>query len=143
MSDLPQQIKITDDLQALLTVLPPYIQEILEKTNEGENLIEIVMDLGRQPEARFTDREIILSEREITQADLDYVIQRIGKFMGDNRAGIERTLHRISGILNRQGQVIGLTCRVGRAVFGTVDVVQDILESGQSLLLLGRPGVGL
>jgi stage III sporulation protein SpoIIIAA len=142
VSDLPQQIKITDDLQALLTVLPPYIQEILEKTNEGENLIEIVMDLGRQPEARFTDREIILSEREITQADLDYVIQRIGKFMGDNRAGIERTLHRISGILNRQGQVIGLTCRVGRAVFGTVDVVQDILESGQSLLLLGRPGVG-
>jgi stage III sporulation protein SpoIIIAA len=139
---LPQQIKITDDLEALLRVLPPYIKEALEVVNDGEKLIEIVMDLGRQPEARFTNREVILNEREITQDDIDYVTDRIGKFMGDNRAGIERTLHRISGILNRQGQVIGLTCRVGRAVFGTVDVVQDILESGQSLLLLGRPGVG-
>jgi stage III sporulation protein SpoIIIAA len=136
------QIKITDDLDALLNVLPPYIKETLEAVNEGEKLIEIIMDLGRQPEARFTDREMILSETEVTQNDLDYVIQRIGKFMGDNRAGIERTLHRISGIRNRQGKVIGLTARVGRAVFGTVDIVQDILESGKSLLLLGRPGVG-
>jgi stage III sporulation protein SpoIIIAA len=139
--ELPQ-IKITDDLEALLDVLPPYIKERLNALNEGDKLIEIVMDLGRQPEARYTDREIVLSEQEVSQGDIDYVIQRIGRFMGDNRAGIERTLHRISGILNRQGQVIGLTCRVGRAVFGTVDVVQDILESGQSLLLLGRPGVG-
>jgi len=100
------------------------------------------MDIGRYPEARFTDHEMILSDKEISQDDIDYVVNRIGKFMGDNRAGIERTLHRISGILNRQGQVIGLTCRVGRAVFGTVDIVRDILESGQSLLLLGRPGVG-
>lgn len=136
------QIKITDDLEALLNVLPPYIKEQLDVLNEGDKLIEIVMDLGRQAEARYTDREVVLDEREVTQDDIDYVIQRIGRFMGDNRAGIERTLHRISGILNRQGQVIGLTCRVGRAVFGTVDVVQDILESGQSLLLLGRPGVG-
>lgn len=136
------QIKITDDLEALLNVLPPYLKEQLDVLNEGDKLIEIVMDLGRQAEARYTDREVVLDEREVTQDDIDYVIQRIGRFMGDNRAGIERTLHRISGILNRQGQVIGLTCRVGRAVFGTVDVVQDILESGQSLLLLGRPGVG-
>jgi stage III sporulation protein SpoIIIAA len=100
------------------------------------------MDLGRRPEARFTTHEMILGEEEITQADIDYVVQRIGEFMGDNRAGIERTLHRISGILNRQGKVIGLTCRVGRAIFGTVDIVTDILESGKSLLLLGRPGVG-
>lgn len=142
MSNLPQQTRITDDLEALLRVLPPYIQEALEATNDGEKLVEIVMDLGRQPEVRYFDREVILSDREITQDDIDFVTERIGKFMGDNRAGIERTLHRISGILNRQGKVIGLTCRVGRAVFGTVDVVQDILESGQSLLLLGRPGVG-
>ncbi len=135
-------IKITDDLDALLSVLPPHIKEVLEAVNEGENLIEIIMDLGRQPEARFTDHEMILSEREVTQDDLDYVTERIGEFMGDNRAGIERTLHRISGIRNRQGKVIGLTCRVGRAVFGMVDIVRDILESGQSLLLLGRPGVG-
>jgi stage III sporulation protein SpoIIIAA len=137
-----QQIKITDDLDALLNVLPPYIKGELEALNEGEKLLEIVMDLGRQPEARYTDREITLSEQEVSQEDLDYVIERIGQFMGDNRAGIERTLHRISGIRNRQGRVIGLTCRVGRAVFGTVDIVQDILETGQSLLLLGRPGVG-
>ncbi len=142
MSDLSQQINITDDLEALLRVLPPYIKEALEAANDGEKLIEIVMDLGRQPEARYTDREVILSEREVIQDDIDYVTERIGKFMGDNRAGIERTLHRISAILNRQGKVIGLTSRVGRAVFGTVDIVQDILESGQSLLLLGRPGVG-
>ncbi len=137
-----EQVKITDDLDALLKVLPPYIREVLESVNEGENLIEVVMDLGRQPEARFTDREIILSDREVSDEDINYVIERIGQFMGDNRAGIERTLHRISGIRNRQGKIIGLTCRVGRAVFGTVDIVRDILESGQSLLLLGRPGVG-
>jgi stage III sporulation protein SpoIIIAA len=136
------QIKITDDLEALLRVLPPQLKEVLEELNNGDNLIEIVMDLGRYPEARFTDHEVILSKQEVTQDDLDYVVQRIGRFMGDNRAGIERTLHRISAILNRQGRVIGLTSRVGRAVFGTVDIVRDILESGQSLLLLGRPGVG-
>lgn len=115
---------------------------MIEALGEGEKLIEVIMDLGRYPEARFTDHEIILSDQEVTQEDIDYVVERIGRFMGDNRAGIERTLHRISAILNRQGRVIGLTCRVGRAVFGTVDIVRDILESGQSLLLLGRPGVG-
>jgi len=135
-------VKITDDLDALLAVLPVHIKEVLDAVNEGEKLIEIILDLGRRPEARFTDHEMILSEKEITPEDLHYVVQRIGQFMGDNRAGIERTLHRISGILNRQGEVIGLTCRVGRAVFGTVDIVRDILESGKSLLLLGRPGVG-
>ncbi len=122
--------------------MPLYIKEVLEAVDEGEKLIEVIMDLGRQPEARFMDHEMILSELEIAQDDLEYVTQRIGKFMGDNRAGIERTLHRISAILNRQGKVIGLTCRVGRAVFGTVEIAQDILESGKSLLLLGRPGVG-
>jgi len=92
------QIKITDDLDALLNVLPVRLKETLTAVNEGEKLIEIVMDLGRLPEARFTDHEMILSEREITEQDLDYVTDRIGEFMGDNRAGIERTLHRIFGI---------------------------------------------
>lgn len=142
VDETTEQVKITDDLDALLTVLPPYIREMLNTVNEGEKLIEIVMDLGRLPEARYTDQEIILTDREVTQEDINYVIERIGQFMGDNRAGIERTLHRISCIRNRTGQIIGLTCRVGRAVFGTVDIVRDILESGQSLLLLGRPGVG-
>ena len=136
------QIDTTNDLDALLKVLPPRITDVIRAVDQSENLIEIIMDLGRYPEARFTDHEMILSEQEITQDDIDFVVQRIGKFMGDNRAGIERTLHRISAITNRQGKVIGLTCRVGRAVFGTVDIVRDILESGKSLLLLGRPGVG-
>ncbi len=143
MDNSTHQIRITDDLEALLDVLPPHLKEVLEAVNEeDQNLIEIIIDLGRCPEARFTEHEMILSAQEIAQEDIDYVVTRIGKFMGDNRAGIERTLHRISAILNRQGKIIGLTCRVGRAVFGMVDIVQDILETGQSLLLLGRPGVG-
>src|SRR5262245_63884908 len=100
------------------------------------------MDLGRQPEGRFPNRAIYLSELAITREDLDYVIHRVGAFTQDNRAGIERTLHRISGIRNRRETIVGLTCRVGRAVYGTVDVLRDVVESGKSLLLLGRPGVG-
>lgn len=100
------------------------------------------MDLGRTPEARFPTRDVILSEREVSHEDIDYVVERIGEFGGDNRAGIERTLHRISAIRNRRGGVVGLTCRVGRAVFGTIDSVRDIVENGKSILLLGRPGVG-
>ncbi|MGE5532178.1 MAG: AAA family ATPase, partial [Bacteroidota bacterium] len=137
-----EQKKITDDLDALLQVLPPQIERALRAANQGDNLLEIILDLGRVPEARFVDHELVLSDREISQEDLDYVISRISEFTGDNRAGIERTLHRISAIRNRQGKVIGLTCRVGRAVYGVIDIVEDIVKSGQSILLLGRPGVG-
>lgn len=136
------QQKITDDLDALLQVLPPAIERSLRAANQGENLLEIILDLGRAPEARFIDHEVILSQNEVTEADLDYVTTRIGQFTGDNRAGIERTLHRISCIRNRQGRIIGLTCRVGRAVYGVIDIIEDIVKSGQSILLLGRPGVG-
>ena len=136
------QPKITDDLDALLTVFPPEIsQRLRELGHEGE-LIEIIMDLGRQPEARYLDQDRILLEREITEADIAYVVERVGQFTDDNRAGITRTLHRISAIRNRQGKVVGLTCRVGRAVYGTIDIIQDIVTSGKSILLLGRPGVG-
>ena len=100
------------------------------------------MDLGRLPEARYTDSELALSDTEISQADLDYVVGRIGQFTSDNRAGIERTLHRISCIRNRQGRIVGLTLRVGRAVYGVIDILLDTIEFGQSILLLGRPGVG-
>ena len=134
--------KITDDLEALLQVLPPSVERGLRAANQGDSLLEIVLDLGRVPEARFVDRELILSPNEVTDEDLNYVISRIGEFTGDNRAGIERTLHRISCIRNRQGRVIGLTCRVGRAVYGVIDIIEDIIKSGQSILLLGRPGVG-
>src|SRR5207302_964690 len=102
----------------------------------------VVMDLGRTPEARFAGREEILSHREVTAEDIAYVISRIGQFGGDNRAGIERTLHRISALRNRAGKVVGLTLRVGRAVYGTMEIIRDVVEAGRSILLLGRPGVG-
>jgi stage III sporulation protein SpoIIIAA len=135
-------VHITDDLELMVDVLPPAIAEALRKVNRGEELLEIVMDLGRPPEARFTTGEVTLSDKEITETELDFVVSRIGDFGEDNRAGIPRTLHRISAIRNRKGRIVGLTCRVGRAVFGTVDIIRDIVESGQSILLLGRPGVG-
>ncbi len=137
-----QQRKITDDLDVLLQVVPAPIESALRAANQGESLLEVIMDLGRLPEARFVDHEVVLSQQEITAEDLSHVIARIGEFTGDNRAGIERTLHRISCIRNRQGRVIGLTCRVGRAVYGVIDIIEDIVKSGQSILLLGRPGVG-
>ncbi|MCB0116754.1 MAG: R3H domain-containing nucleic acid-binding protein [Caldilineaceae bacterium] len=135
-------LKITDDLDLLLQVLPERIQSALRKEGRAAELIEIVMDFGRLPEARYTDSEIYLSQDEITEADLTNVIDKIGDFGADNRAGIERTLHRISAIRNRRGDVIGLTCRVGRAVYGVIDIIEDIVMSGKSILLLGRPGVG-
>ena len=100
------------------------------------------MDLGRQPEARYPGREVVLAETEITAEDIDYVVARIEEFGDDNRAGIERTLHRISCIRNRRGKIVGLTCRVGRAVFGTIKVIEDLIKTGKSILMLGRPGVG-
>jgi stage III sporulation protein SpoIIIAA len=136
------QLKITDDLAALLNVLPGQLRDALQQANQGDNLLEVVLDLGRKPEARFTNGELTLSDTEVDGDDIDYVVERIGQFTEDNRAGIERTLHRISAIRNRQGDIVGLTCRVGRAVYGTIDIIQDIVESGQNILLLGRPGVG-
>jgi stage III sporulation protein SpoIIIAA len=134
--------EVTDDLDLLLRVMPPHLRDGLHRQADLKNLVEVVMDLGRQPEARFPARAIYLSDQTISREDLDYVIHRVGSFTQDNRAGIERTLHRISGIRNRREVVIGLTCRVGRAVYGTADILQDVVESGKSLLLLGRPGVG-
>src|SRR3990170_1326067 len=133
---------MTDDIEALLDALPLRISEPLQEKNGRSELLEIVMDLGRVPEARYPGREVVLSSEEITQDDLDFVISHVGQFTEDNRAGIERTLHRISAIRNRQGRIIGLTCRVGRAVFGTITIIRDIVESGNNILLLGRPGVG-
>lgn len=133
---------ITDDLELLLAALPPHVVEPLRQQPDNSDLLEIVMDLGRRPEARYPGREMVLSDRETTAEDLDYVTTRIGDFGDDNRAGIERTLHRISCIRNRRGRIVGLTCRVGRAVFGTIRVIDDLVKTGKSLLMLGRPGVG-
>ncbi|HEX9268928.1 MAG TPA: R3H domain-containing nucleic acid-binding protein [Candidatus Limnocylindria bacterium] len=131
-----------DDLDAILDALPPDLCQRVRALESLRGLLEIVMDLGRTPEARFAGREEILSHREVTAEDLAYVISRIGQFGGDNRAGIERTLHRISALRNRAGKVVGLTLRVGRAMYGTMEIIRDVVESGRSILLLGRPGVG-
>jgi len=133
---------ITDDLDLLLDALPPHICGPLKQRDDNFELLEIVMDLGRRPEARYPGREVLLAQTEVTNEDLDYVVSRIGEFGDDNRAGIERTLHRISCIRNRRGRVVGLTCRVGRAVFGTIKVIEDLIKTGKSTLMLGRPGVG-
>jgi stage III sporulation protein SpoIIIAA len=137
-----RQQNITDDLEALIAVLPESIREALREANRADELLEVILDLGRRAEARFTDCEVELSEEEVAQEEIDYIVRRIGEFTEDNRAGVERTLHRISAIRNRKGRIVGLTCRVGRAVYGTINIIQDIIESGQNILLLGRPGVG-
>ena len=137
-----KQRRITDDLQALLNVLTVRITEAVILADDSDNLLEIVLDLGRVPVARFVNREVILSEVETTHEDIDAVVSNIGEFDADNRAGLERTLHRISAIRNRHARIVGLTCRVGRAVYGTIDIIEDLLATGQSILLLGRPGIG-
>src|SRR5579872_4179346 len=133
---------VTDDLDQLLEVLPPHICDPLQALEDRRELLEVVMDLGREPEARLPGREVLLSTHAVREEDIEYVVQRIGAFGDDNRAGIERTLHRISAIRNREGRIVGITCRVGRAVFGTVAIIRDIVESGSSILMMGRPGVG-
>jgi len=136
------QIEITDNLAELLAVLPVRLREELARSDALQTLIEVVCDVGRLPEARFPEGVKALAQHPVTREDLDYVAARVGTFTNDNRAGIERTLHRISALRNRVGEIVGLTCRVGRAVYGTVEVVRDVVESGKSVLLVGRPGVG-
>ncbi|MFN3704568.1 MAG: R3H domain-containing nucleic acid-binding protein [Thermoflexales bacterium] len=150
-----KEMQITDDLDTLLNILPTDIREAIIRIGRFNELIEVVMDLGRPPESRYVAAEVddagrtigreetvLLRQGEVTRDDLDYVLQHVGSFDADNRAGIARTLHRISAIKNRHGLVVGLTCRVGRAVYGTLEIVSDIITSGKSILLLGRPGVG-
>ncbi len=134
--------QITDDLEKLLDLLPTAVKESLSSVEMQDDLLEVILDLGRLPEARYSEHVITLGDRNVSHTDLQSIIQKLGTFGSDNRAGIERTLHRISAIRNRKQAVIGLTCRVGRAIFGTVAMVRDLLESGDSLLLMGRPGIG-
>src|SRR5437762_4344492 len=134
--------EMTDDLDALMVPLPREFVERLRSFANRSDRLEVVMYHGRMPEARFVHGEEVLLDREIGDADIAHVVNHIGVFVKDNRAGIERTLHRISAIRNRMGKVVGLTCRIGRAVFGTIDIIQDVVEGGKSILLLGRPGRG-
>ena len=133
---------IQDDLDALLDRLPLRVTEPLKLRDDLHELLEVILDLGRFPEARFPSGDVTLDTEEAAEEDLQHVVERVGEFGGDNRAGIPRTLHRISAIRNRKGKVVGITCRVGRAVFGTIKIIDDLVFSGSSILLLGRPGVG-
>jgi stage III sporulation protein SpoIIIAA len=135
-------LQITDDLDALIDVLPKRVAEAIRSRPNNFELLEVVLDLGRVPEARYPGAEEILSREEVTEEDIDYVVENIGEFTSDNRAGIERTLHRISCMRNRKGRIVGLTCRIGRAVLGTIKIVEDLVRDEKSVLLLGRPGVG-
>ena len=128
--------------EVFLGILPPAIREALQSIGDFDKLIEIVLDLGRKPEARFPDRTVYLMEDPVTEKELDFVISYVGDFDKDNRAGIERTLHRISAVRNRRGDIIGLTSRVGRAIYGTMEPIRDIIKGDKNVLLLGKPGVG-
>ncbi|MGL6340722.1 MAG: R3H domain-containing nucleic acid-binding protein [Waterburya sp.] len=144
-SEIPShRMQVTDNLDKLLTIFPDSILSPLEAhlQSDNDNLIEVVLDLGRLPEARFSDRVTYIRDEPVTKGEIQHCIDRVGMFSTDNRAGIERTLHRISAIRNRTGDIIGLTCRIGRAIFGTIVMIRDLVETGQSILLLGRPGVG-
>ena len=130
------------DLDKLLANLPIFIKNRVNSHPQKEKIIEIIIDLGRRPEARFPNGPEYLSQKIISWQDIDYITKRISKFSDENRAGIEFTLHRISCIRNRQFLITGLTCRIGRAIFGSICLARDLLESGQSILVLGKPGIG-
>ena len=135
-------LRITDNLDELKRILPPPLSGELDRIGHNDELLEIVLDLGRVPAARYLGSEIALDEEEVREETLHYVVERVGHFDADNRAGMERTLHRIAAIRNRRGSIVGLTCRVGRAVYGTIDIIEDLIQAGRSVLLLGPPGVG-
>jgi stage III sporulation protein AA len=137
------RVETVDNLDLLLEVLPPAVREALGHDPQLQTLLEVVIDLGRPPEARYTEHTSYLHDTAIHRDDIQFIVSRVGTFTHDNRAGIPRTLHRISALRNRTGDIIGLTCRVGRAVFGTVNIVKDIItQEKKSVLLLGPPGVG-
>jgi stage III sporulation protein SpoIIIAA len=142
LTNISMEKRITDDIHLLKRVLPMHITYAIEELGHENDLIEVVMDMGRLPTARYIDGEIELSDKEVSRKDLDDMTARIGTFDADNRAGMERTLHRISAIRNRRTEIVGLTVRIGRAVYGTIDIIEELVKSGKNILMLGAPGVG-
>ncbi len=142
--DEEELVRVQDDLTRMLGVLPEDVRGMVRDHPQRKHLLEIVLDLGRAPEARFLGDigSVFLREAPVTEEELVAAADAVGDFGGDNRAGIEGTLHRISCIRNRRGRIVGMTCRVGRAVTGHIDMIRDVLPSGESVLFLGRPGVG-
>ncbi len=131
-----------EDIALFLKIFPDVLQQNIESAGDLNDLIEVILDVGRLPEARFYNATCPLSDHILEKQDLNIMLEQFDRFDQDNRAGIDRTLHRISAIRNRHGEIVGLTCRVGRAIFGTVDIVKDMVQSGKNILLLGKPGVG-
>ena len=135
MDDIQKQL--VEDLRMLMAIVPEDVRHEMENIGHDDELLEVVMDLGRRPAARYVWGEKTLREAEVTKEELDSIVANVGDFDDDNRAGIARTLHRIAAIRNRRAEVVGLTCRVGRAVYGTIDIITDLIEDGDSILLLG------
>lgn len=131
-----------DELERLLILLPKRIRKAIYDHSQTEKLIEVVLDLGRYPELRFHGEPALVLEEPVSHEEIDYICQQLSGFSSENRAGIERTLHRISGIRNRRQEIIGLTCRVGKTTTGTIDIILDLLKQNKSMLLLGPPGSG-
>ena len=130
---------ITDDFDILRSILPLRIRNAIDGYGDTSKLLEIVLDLGRFPTARYIHGEYQLADDEVSEDDISLLVAELGEFDDDNRAGIERSLHRISAIRNRRGNIVGLTVRIGRAVYGTIDIIADLIESGQSVLIVGPP----
>ncbi|WP_018962798.1 R3H domain-containing nucleic acid-binding protein [Coprothermobacter platensis] len=133
---------VTDNLDEVLNILPPWISERLRQSPMLSDLVDIVLDLKRPPVIRFSASQNVWDDVLVSEDDIQYVVQHIGSFGKDNRAGLEGTLHRISCMRNRQGKIIGLTIRIGRAIYGVVDPLESYFTQDKSILLMGRPGVG-
>ena len=130
------------DLNKLLEKLPSSVKNYVNQHPQKNKITEIIIDLGRRPEARFPTGPEFLSQKIISWQDINHLTKQISKFSSENRAGIELTLHRISCIRNRQFLIVGLTCRIGRVVLDSICIIRDLLESEKSVLILGKPGVG-
>lgn len=135
-------VNSNSELDLFLELLPLRMKSGLSGHREIGELIEVVMDLGRKPIARFPSGDFVICEQPVRHEDLKHAISKVGDFSDDNRSGIDSSLHRISAIRNRKMQIIGLTCRVGRAISGSAEIIRDLVEGGSSILVIGRPGVG-
>ena len=107
-----------EEVALLTAALPARVVTALDALARP-GLIEVVLDLGRVPTAHYTSSEEQLDTAEVTEQEIEHVVAQISEFGEDNRAGVPRTLHRISAIRNRRGRIVGLTCRVGRSVTGS------------------------
>ena len=135
-------LQFQNDLDKLVEILPEKIRKHIDYPTM-DDVIEIVVDIGRPPEIRHANGKIeYLGEEDVTYNDIDFITSRVQEFTTDNRSGIPGTLHRISAIRNRQNKIVGLTCRIGRVVTGTISCIKDICLQNKSILFLGRPGVG-